>query len=265
MRSWVLVLLSNEPYIEKAKVTIIAARGIGNWQDDIVLLIPRSLESNADLVSFASTYAVELRVLPDRNTDKIIDFWSKFPTHRHHDYIMSRKYIFMKFYIFDVYFKKWDVAFYMDSGCVINGRLARFKESCEAVNCIYAHSDGYPWYEIKLERQFAIELLDSTRRAELKKYDLDIDYFQTTMCIYDTRILEPNTVDALFDLNERFPVGMRMDQPIINLYFTCMRKLWHQIPLKDDDGFLYDFCERNDWQPSDYLLLKYPKAIMPEY
>ena len=52
---------------------------------------------------------------------------------------------------------------------------------------------------------------------------------------------------------------MRMDQGILNLYFTCERKLWKQIPINDSIGFLYDFRERDGYRGRDYAMLKYPR------
>ena len=80
------------------------------------------------------------------------------------------------------------------------------------------------------------------------------------MCIYDTSILEDNTVDRLFELNEKYPIAKRMDQGILNLYFNCEKKLWKQIPIKDKEGFLYDYHERNDYKKNDYLILKISKT-----
>ena len=43
MPSWVLVFVTNLPYIEKAMKSIKEARKVGGWQDDIVLLVPHAL------------------------------------------------------------------------------------------------------------------------------------------------------------------------------------------------------------------------------
>jgi hypothetical protein len=74
--------------------------------------------------------------------------------------------------------------------------------------------------------------------------------------IYDTNIIDDNTCDALFNLNDKYPVAIRMDQGILNLHFTCDRKIWKQIPIKDSKGFLYDFCKRPGCKDSDYCMIK---------
>ena len=90
----------------------------------------------------------------------------------------------------------------------------------------------------------------------LNTYDFTSDYFQTTMFIYDTKIIEDNTVKRLVELAHMYPNAPTMDQGILNLYFTCERKLWKQIPIEDDKGFLYDYHERPGYRARDYLILK---------
>jgi hypothetical protein len=82
------------------------------------------------------------------------------------------------------------------------------------------------------------------------------------MCIYDTAILEPDTVKRLFELSEKYPIAIRMDQGILNLYFNCERGLWKQISVSDSTGFLYDFHERNGHLTKDYLILKYGHNVV---
>jgi hypothetical protein len=134
------------------------------------------------------------------------------------------------------------------------------KQAANPVGCLYAHSDAYPKYEWALHRQFDTALLDSsdTKRDFVKHYGsfLKKDYFQTTLMIYDTAILEPDTVSRLFELNEKYPIAVRMDQGILNLYFNCERSLWKQIPVSDAKGFLYDYLERENCKTKDYLILK---------
>ena len=187
MENWVIVLISNEPYINKALNSIKEIRSVGQWVDDIV--------------------------------------------------------------------------FYLDAGCFIHDSLERFKKSCKPTNCIYAHSDAYPyinnWY---LKRQFVIDIFDNIddKNDFINNYSMyfDKDYFQSTMFIYDTKIIEDDTVEKLFKLNEKYPIAFRMDQGIFNLYFNCDKNLWKQIPIKDDKGFLYDFNKRPGYQHKDYAILK---------
>jgi hypothetical protein len=103
---------------------------------------------------------------------------------------------------------------------------------------------------------FNLELFNDMEKSNLSKYDLNVDYFQGTMFIYDTKIIDSNTVNDLFELAFKYKLSRRMDQGILNLYFTSERNLWKQIPIKDDYGFLYDYLIRSPYSRHDYLMLK---------
>ena len=143
-----------------------------------------------------------------------------------------------------------------DESMKVFGKLSPFKTICEPQNCLYAHSDSYPTFEWKLHRQFSFELLNGEQRDALNEFNLDVDYFQSTMIIYDTTILEDSIMDDLFELIEKFPSARWGDQPILNLYFNCTKGLWRQIPLRSQEGFLYDYHQREGYSKSDYLMLK---------
>lgn len=257
MKSWSIVLVSDEGYIERALRTIVEIRSIGKWEDAIVLLIPEKLLDNQGLNQFANQFRVELRKVKHVDVSSILENWKKHPENPDYGYVICREFIYAKFQIFDVFFKKWDVIFYVDSGAKIQGDLNRMKKACEPQGILYAHSDAYPTYEWKLSTQFCFDMISKEEEAELKKkYNFDCNYFQTTMCIYDTKILEENTVDRLYELALKYPITRRMDQGILNLYFLCERNLWMQIPVKDSEGFLYDYHEREGYRGRDYLILK---------
>ena len=261
MENWVIVLISNEPYINKALNSIKEIRSVGQWVDDIVLLVSENLYNNPQLKKIAEKNNIILRKVPNRSFKKQMDLWRKQDRHPERSYILQREFMYNKFLVFDMYFRKWDIVFYLDAGCSIYDSLERFKKSAVPNNCIYAHSDAYPyinnWY---LSGQFDIDVFDNNNDKKdfinnYSKYFGD-DYFQGTLFIYDTNILENDTVSSLFNLNDKYPVAIRMDQGILNLYFNCDRKLWKQISIKDDKGFLYDFNKRPGYQNKDYAILK---------
>lgn len=261
MPTWVLVFVTDLNYVYKAIKSMREARTIGGWQDDIVLLVPKALLTHEELVLFSNEYSIELRALPDCDYSSLLQVWHGHENHIDYRHVMGRQFAFSKYYLFDIYFRKWDIVFYIDAGAVILGRFQRFKDMCQPDKCIYAHSDAYPTYEWTLKTQFCLDLLTEAQRNDLlKNYNLNIDYFQTTIYIYDTTILEDNTIAKLFKLSEKYPAQRRIDQGSMNLYFNCERGLWKQIPIKDEDGFLYDFFERGTYTRSDYVLLKYPNT-----
>jgi len=262
-KKWTMVFVANGPYIQKAINTIQLARTIGEWKDDIVLLVSSDLYSDETVKGLCTKFSVIMRKVPERNFDTVLNVWKKHPEHSEYKYVMQRTFIWNKFYTFDTFFRRWDYVFYLDSGAKIQGSLERMKKACVPDKCIYAHSDAYPSYQWKLIRQFSMELFDNedNKQAFIKSYSncFDKDYFQTTLFIYDTSILEDDTVEQLFKLNDLYPISIRADQGIANLYFHCERGLWKQIPVKDYKGFLYDFLERDGFRGRDYLILKYPR------
>ncbi len=260
---WVLVLLANEPYIERALHTIFQARSVGEWHDDIVLMGPESLMSYKPVVERLQALEVKFVAIPFREIASVKPFWEKHKDHENYEYVKSHPYIYQKFFVFHPMFKAWDVVFYLDSGCVIQGTLERMKTMCTPRHFLYAHSDSYPFYTYRsLDCQFRLGIADPELKKEIETtYNLDIDYFQSTLMIYNTNILEENTIDRLYQLAEKYPMSTRMDQGILNLYWTCERKLWRQIPLQDQEGFLYNFLEINGCKTKQYLILKYPRWV----
>lgn len=259
-KTWAMVLFSNEPYINRALQTILEIRVIGKWDDDIVLMLPESLLNHPQMLLFAEQFRVTLRKVQEVNVHPIIEHWQKYPQNPDYGYVMVREFMYHKFQVFDTFFKKWDIIFYLDSGAKIQGDLNRMKAACEPNGCYYAHSDAYPTYEWKLSTQFCFDMMTKEEEVAIKQiYKFDCDYFQGTMCIYDTKIIEEDTVSRLYELALKYPITRRMDQGILNLYFLCERNLWKQIPVKDSQGFLYDYHEREGCQRGDYLILKSPK------
>ena len=256
MSKWVIVLITDAPYFSRVAQTIQEVREEGRWQEDIVLLISHDLENSHEVRQFAQQYHVKLHALPQRDYASIYEVWAQYPDHADYEYIMTRRFIYMKFYLFDMFFKAWDIVFYMDGGMKIQGCLRRFVEACKPDGRLLAHSDAYPYYEWKLHSQFCPEFLDADGHLRLERYDLNRDYFQSGIMIYDTTLITEDLVDSLFSLALRFPCARRTDQAILNLYFNCEKRLWTQIPVRDEEGFLYDFWEREGHTWDEYAIVK---------
>jgi hypothetical protein len=117
-------------------------------------------------------------------------------------------------------------------------------------NTLLAHSDAYPTYEWKLHVQF-----DKTNDYFTKldtTYNLNIDYCQTTIMLYDTKIIKENTYDDLLNLLLEYPISITNDQGIIALYFTN-KNLFKQIKTHNENTQFYDYLPRNN---KPYIMLK---------
>lgn len=261
MTKWVLGLLCDSGFFEKAMYTIRGARDAGKWKDDIILLT--DFQPSKQQKELLYDYNVQYKFTPPLTLTNHHRMWENHKDHPDYKYIHGHDILFQKLRFFDTFFKKWDVVFYLDASATVYGDLNRFKTACEPKGCIYAHSDAYPTYKWTLERQFALDFLTEEEKISFlhrfKIFDengFGRDYFQGTMFIYDTKILTDTMMNELFDLVEKYPICLRCEQGILNLYFNGLHSLWRQIPLADDKGYLYDFLRRYNHKKTDFVVLK---------
>lgn len=153
----------------------------------------------------------------------------------------------LKFNLFKTYFKKWDFIFYMDCGIRIYDDISPMVNEATKSKLL-AHSDAYPTYEWKLRIQF-------NEDSELNKmYDLNTDYFQSTIMLFCTNIIEHNTFTEILDLVNKYPTGRTNDQCYLSLYFILVKPRWEQIKIKNENTYFYDYLSRNN--ENKYIMLK---------
>lgn len=156
-----------------------------------------------------------------------------------------------KLHLFNTYFKKWRTILYVDCGMKIYSAISPMLDIKKA-NTLLAHSDAFPEYSWKLHSQFDQK---DERYDELNRnFSLDIDYFQTTMMLYDTNIIQENTFKHLYDLALQYPISITNDQGIIALYFTNVNPVWQQISIQNGKTFFYDYLKRAN--KTKYIMLK---------
>jgi hypothetical protein len=159
-----------------------------------------------------------------------------------------------KYHLFTEFFKRWDYVFYIDCGAKIYEKIQPILDT-RVPNTLLAHSDAYPAYKWKLSCQFREELSPQIKKAMCDRWDLERDYFQSTIMLFDTSIIERDTFQELCDLTEKYPISGTNDQGILNLYFVCIKNKWRQIPLENDATYFYDFNIRKEDKP--YIMTKY--------
>jgi len=224
-KDWVLVFMCNENTVNKTFQSIVSLRRSGEWKADIVLMVNDILFNHGEVNEFAKVLHVILRKIPERSLSSITSVWDKFPTHR------GDIFKYNKFNVFDTFFKRWDYVLYLEAFSPILKHLYILKE-CEPSNCLYSHNDGYSSKIQTLLGQFDFNMISSTEKFQmLYKYNMLSDFFQTDIFIYDTKIIESNTVNRLFELAETYPNSIKVDQGIMNLYFNCERNLWKKTPV----------------------------------
>ncbi len=120
-------------------------------------------------------------------------------------------------------------------------------------NTLLAHSDAYPNYEWKLHNQFDKNNIEYFSKLN-NTYNLNNDYFQTTMMLYDTKIIKDDTYNNLLNLLIEYPISITNDQGIIALYFTNIQPLFKQIKTHNKFTHFYDYLSRN--HNNKYIMLK---------
>lgn len=155
-----------------------------------------------------------------------------------------------KYRLFDPYFKAWTHVFYIDVGMHIIGNLNRFKAWPYEIGKLYAHSDKYPKH---------VSATSSSRGSRIFPNWLPPliwrDHFQTTCLIFETRLIQDDTVQRLKDLMLEYPIAITNEQAIMNILFNGLEDRWARLPIRDDHGLLYDYFAR--WDPVDsYVMLK---------
>ena len=83
---------------------------------------------------------------------------------------------------------------------------------------------------------------------------MNIDYFQTTIMLYDTKIITDDTYNNLLNLLIEYPISITNDQGIIALYFTNIVPVFKQIKTHNDFTYFYDYLTRN--KNNKYIMLK---------
>jgi hypothetical protein len=165
---------------------------------------------------------------------------------------ITKKFQWHKIYLFDVFFKQWDYILYLDCGITIFSDISPIINEVEE-NTLLAHSDAYPTYKWKLRTQFDEYNTEYFTPLD-SMYDLNIDYFQTTMMLYDTRIIENDTLENLLHLSYEYPISKTNEQGIMALYFTNIQPHFKQIKTHNENTHFYDYLSRSPH--NRYIMLK---------
>jgi hypothetical protein len=246
-----VVFLCDKAYFHKFIYTCSQLLSNGNYKGKICLVIGDDLNNNSMLDhDIIKQNNIIIKYFPN------IQFSNDF---LHHQYSIDRPphwnqklFQYHKLNLFNTYFKQWDYIFYLDCGITIFSDISPILNEIKE-NKILAHSDAYPTYEWRLHNQFDKNNTEYYGKLSTK-HNLSVDYFQTTILLYDTNIIEENTFTDLYNLMLEYPISITNDQGIIALYFTNIKQLWEQIKTKNDNTFYYDYLSRN--YGNKYIMLK---------
>jgi hypothetical protein len=244
-----VVFVCNKRYFGKFTETLEQLTTKGNYHGNICLIIGDDLVGSPLLkIKKLTDHNVIVKHFPDLQfTPEFLASASRLPNY-------DKLFQFHKLYLFDTYFKQWQTIFYMDCGMEIYSDIHPILAT-KKPGTLVAHSDAYPSFNWKLRDQFTKGIGDYYDQLAAR-FNLDLDYFQTTIMIFDTSLIETNTFDNLYNLTLQYPISHNNDQGIIALYFTTIVPAWQQIPLKNGETYLYDFMKRG--RPGPFIMIKYP-------
>lgn len=244
------VFLCNKSFLKKFKYTCNLLITSGNYIGDICLVIGDDL-NNDDIFNdeFIKNNNIIVQYFPNiQFSNEFLEIQEKMQRSSHW---FIKRFQFHKLHLFSLFFKKWDYIFYLDCGITIFSDVTPILNEITE-NTLLAHSASN--YESKLISQF-----DKNNEQYFpilnEKYNLDVDYFQSAMMLYDTKIIQNDTFDNLVNLLLEYPISITNDQGIISLYFTNIQPVFKQIKISNDDTFFYDFLSRNS--DNKYIMLKY--------
>jgi len=245
MDSFCVTFVCNFRYLDKFFDTCKTLIDVGEYNGPIVLIVGNDINLDAlNKDPFLKTHKqIMVKHFPDivfckevsTKIDKTNTQCGKFG---------YKLFQYHKYHLFTPFFKQWRYVFYIDCGAKIYNNIEPILQTATP-DTLLAHSDAYPTYQWKLSCQF----------LEKIKIDLETDYFQSTIMLFDTSIIEDDTFQQLYELTEKYPVSTTNDQGILNLYFNCIKKKWKQIPTENNSTYFYDFNVRNDDKP--YIMTKY--------
>jgi len=246
-----VVFLCNKAYFNKFIYTCEQLITTGKYSGNICLVVGDDLHGDELLESDIITKNnIIIKYFPNiQFSPEFVDIQRKINRPPHW---FNKQFQFHKLHLFDTFFKQWNYILYLDCGITIFSDISPIiNEKTE--NTLLAHSDAYPSFEWKLRNQF-----DETNAEYYTKlnntYNLNIDYFQTTMMLYDTRIINDYTYGNLLKLLEEYPISITNDQGIIALYFTNLESVFKQIKTYNEHTYFYDYLSRNG--NNKYIMLK---------
>jgi hypothetical protein len=245
-----VVFVSNKKYFNKFLETCKQLITNGKYCGNICLVIGNDL-NNSDLMNndFIQKNGIIVKYFPDiQFSDNFHDINTNWGKNVHRIKIFQ----WHKLYLFDVFFKQWNYIFYIDCGMKIYSDISPIINiKCEKT--LLAHSDAYPTYKWKLHNQF--DKSNNEYFTNLSSlFNLNIDYFQTTMMLYDTSIINNSSFNNLLNLSEKYPISKTNDQGIIALYFTLIEPYFKQIQTHNENTYFYDYLSRN--KNNKYIMLK---------
>jgi len=219
-------------------------RNVGNYHGPIIVLTTKfcptflikflNLKNNVYVLRFE-------RVMFSKQAENSLN---NLETHLQPNRNKTKKFQWHKLHLFDEKLKQWDRILYLDINMNIHYELKSILE-INVDNTFMARADAYPIYDRDLSSQF-----DSTNKLfySLKnKYDLSIvNYFQTGVMYFDTKIIDNDTKKEIQEIVENYPISITNEQGVLNLYFIHTKGVFKELPSKIGEYTTYFYWKQKN-------------------
>ena len=242
-----VVFVANLPYFGNFITSLIQLHDVGKYQGPVILIAADDLYET-EYLNNPNIKKYNVKVINFKNIEKVLSHETKNKLVEYYTAGGKKNFnwcfgCFNKFYLFNTYFKQYKYIMYLDTGVKIY-RPIWDMFSLIRKNKILAHHDDFPKYHWAL--------LDKFRNIEpyisnlSKEFDTATkQYFQTTIMLYDTSIIQEDTIDNIIKLVDKYPMSENGDQEYISLYFHQVMKQMEQIDIKKNENYYYyDYYQR---------------------
>ena len=260
MSKKVIVLVSDNGYLSKLFDTVRLIRTIGNYHEDIVVLPHPDLKDHQELLQNSKEYNYELKFFDLIDISHILQKIRERPFSETDGRQFTKTFQWHKMHLFQAYFKKWDIVFYMDIGMKIFKDINIFFSFAEEGKLI-AHCDDYPEYKSCLSNQIDKDSYPILRGELHNLINLNRRAFQSGVLIFKTTLIEEDTYNILIDLANKYHISKTNEQGVMNIYFNGLNNIWKELPVYYENTFTYDFWERGTYSWRSYIMLKYPRTL----
>tara|TARA_Y100000389_G_C17468150_1_gene527662 strand:- start:3317 stop:4132 length:816 start_codon:yes stop_codon:yes gene_type:complete len=255
-----VVFCCNQQYFNRFKLTHNQLISNGKYNGTVCLIVGDDLK-NIENDYYIKKYNIIIKYFPDLPILKKKTFLEIQKNLDRPKHWVQKLFQYHKFYLFHIYFKQWDYILYLDCGLSIFDNINPILNE-KKQNTILANRDGVdnetcnnnpvtPGKGLKIGDQF-VKTTDIYNNLK-SKFVMNLPYFQTTLLLYDTKIIDNNTFNDINNLLLLYPISVTNDQGIIALYFTQVKPCWEQLRRKNDITYFYDYVRCVD---EKYIMVK---------
>lgn len=254
--STVFVTLCDRSYHAKALRTLEELRTNGKWTGDTVLLA----------VDFLPEPIPGVRIVQVQHlsTDNLLAQWKTNPIrpmedNRH----LGKLYQWDKLQVFTLYFRQWERVVFLDAGIRIFDTVQPLLD-LDWRGKLLAPDDSDPYDNgVRFRVQLDLDANPRVKDTLLSVYPesiLDEHYFLNCIFVFDTALINQVSLTDLESAMNAYPICMCNEMGIMNLLFTFKLRVWHPLPQRTSDKYLFGWSERNytegpTWK--DFHFLKY--------